>query len=249
MRGSLICLAPTGIVPGGWPLRSAESARLTTTRRGRNVNRVPRNVICVSSCDGAGGDEVARFVARDLGLPYIAEDIVSDAARRAGVDPGAMADVEHRKSLVRRVLDELGETGAAAMALGGAPPPVPVEPRPPRSDELRAFIREAIEAAADRGSVVIGAHAASFALAGNEGALRVLVTASPETRAQRIAEQRGIDEAEARREIKEGDAERADYLQRFYGVRSELPTQYDLVINTDVLSHEDAARVVAQAAG
>jgi cytidylate kinase len=114
---------------------------------------------------------------------------------------------------------------------------------------LRAFIREAIQAAAARGSVVIGAHAASFALAGNEGTLRVLVTASPETRAQRIAAQRGLDEAEARREVRDGDAERADYLQRFYGVRSELPTQYDLVINTDALSHEDAARVVAQAAG
>ena len=208
---------------------------------------MPRTVICVSGSDGAGGDEVARLVARRLGLSYIAEDIVSDAARRAGVGPAAVADVEQRKSLIRRVLDELGETGTAAIALGGAPP-IPVEAQPPRSDELRAFIRDAIEAAADTGSVVIGAHAASFALAGKDDLLRVLVTASAKTRAQRIAAQRGIDEAEAEREIRDGDAERADYLQRFYGVRTEVPTQYDLVVNTDVLSHDDAARVVAQAA-
>ena len=187
-------------------------------------------------------------MANRLGLRYISEDIVSDAARRAGVGSGAVADVEQRKSLIRRWLDELGETGAAAMALGGVPPPTPVEPRPPRSDELRAFIREAIEAAADTGSIVIWAHAASFALAGKDDLLRVLVTASAETRAPRIAAQRGIDEAEAHREIRAGDAERADYLQRFYGVRTELPTQYDLVVNTDKLSHDDAARVVAQAA-
>jgi cytidylate kinase len=208
---------------------------------------MPRTVICVSGSDGAGGDEVARLVARRLGLPYIGEDIVSDAARRAGVGPAAVADVEHRKSLIRRVLDELGEAGTAAMALGGAPP-TPVEAQPPRSDELRAFIGDAIEAAADTGSVVIGAHAASFALAGKDDLLRVLVTASAKTRAQRIAAQRGIDEVEAQRAIREGDAERADYLQRFYGVRIEVPTQYDLVVNTDVLSHDDAARVVAQAA-
>jgi cytidylate kinase len=209
---------------------------------------MPRTVICVSGSDGAGGEEVARLVANRLGLTYISEDIVSDAARRAGVGSEAVADVEHRKSLIRRYLDELGETGAAAMALGGVPPPTPIEPRPPRSDDLRAFVREAIEAAADTGSIVIGAHAASFALAGKEDLLRVLVTASAETRAQRIAAERGIDEAEAHREIREGDAERADYLQRFYGVRAELPTQYDLVVNTDMLSHDDAARVVAQAA-
>jgi cytidylate kinase len=208
---------------------------------------VARTVICISGSDGAGGDEVARVVADRLGLLYIAEDIVSDAARRAGVGPETVADVEQRKSLVRRVLDELGETGAAGMALGGIPPPTPAEPPPPRSDELRLFIREAIEAAAATGPVVISAHAASFALAGREAILRVLVTASAETRARRIALQRGIDEADAKREIRAGDAERADYLKRFYGVRTELPTHYDLVVNTDVLSHEDAARVVAQA--
>jgi cytidylate kinase len=209
---------------------------------------MPRRVICVSGSDGAGGEEVARLVANRLGLSYIGENIVWDAARRAGVGPEAVADAERRRSLIRRVLDELGETSAAAIALSGVPTPPPGEPSPPRSDELRAFIREAIEAAADMGSIVIGAHAASFALAGKEDLLRVLVTASTGTRAQRLATQRGIEEAEAQREIRDGDAERADYLQRFYGVRSELPTQYDLVVNTDLLSHDDAARVVAEAA-
>ena len=89
---------------------------------------------------------------------------------------------------------------------------------------------EAIEEAAGRGNVVIVAHAASFALAGKEGILRVLVTASPDTRAGR-----------AEGSIKDSDAERADYLRRFYGVEQELPTHYDLVVNTDVVSVERAA--------
>ena len=76
----------------------------------------------------------------------------------------------------------------------------------------------------------------------------MLVTASAETRAKRIAAERGISEADAQRELRARETERANYLQRFYGVRTELPTQYDLVINTDLLSHQDAAGVVAQAA-
>jgi hypothetical protein len=127
-------------------LEAGHPPTLTTLRGRRNVGRVARTVICVFGSDGAGGDEVPRLVADRLGLWYIAEDIVSDAARRAGVGSERMADVERRKSLVRRVLDELGETGAAGMVLGGVPPPAPVEPRPVRSDELRVFIREAIEA-------------------------------------------------------------------------------------------------------
>jgi cytidylate kinase len=47
--------------------------------------------------------------------------------------------------------------------------------------------------------------------------------------------------------VKDADAARRDYLKRFYGVDEELPTHYDLVVNTDVLSVERAADLIAQA--
>jgi cytidylate kinase len=78
--------------------------------------------------------------------------------------------------------------------------------------------------------------------------LRVLITASPETRARRVAEARDIDEAEATKVVAQGDANRADYLKRFYRAPAELPTHYDLVINTDRVTPEDAASLVLSAA-
>ena len=39
-----------------------------------------------------------------------------------------------------------------------------------------------------------------------------------------------------------------DYMKRFYDIDAGVPTQYDLVVNTDVLSVEQAARLVVQAA-
>jgi cytidylate kinase len=109
------------------------------------------------------------------------------------------------------------------------------------------MIVTAVGSFVSRGSVVIVAHAASFAVKNGE-ALRVLVTASPETRAKRIASERGVDEKQAARLIKDEDAGRAAYLKRFYGVDEELPTHFDLVVNTDVLSPEDAAEVILAAA-
>ncbi len=79
--------------------------------------------------------------------------------------------------------------------------------------------------------------------------LRVLVTASPTTRAQRVSAQDTLDESQAVRMVKEADAGRRDYLRRFYGVDRESPTDYDLVINTDVLSTAQAADIISQAAG
>jgi hypothetical protein len=57
-----------------------------------------------------------------------------------------------------------------------------------------------------------------------------------------------VDEAAAARAVKEADAARADYLRRFHDVREELPTQYDLVLNTDLLSPEQAAALISAAA-
>jgi cytidylate kinase len=208
-----------------------------------------RTLICVSHCDGAGGDEVARLVADQLGLRYVDEEIVSAAAKKAGADPELVSDVEQRQPLLRRVLDELAATGGAGMAATGFAPPFPAESPPPRGDTLRRFIADAIEAVAAEGNVVIGSHGASFALGSRDDLLRVFVTAPPAARARRVAQQRGIDETEAARQVRAADKARAVYLRRFYDVDREGPTQYDLVVNTAVLSPDEAANIVAQAAG
>jgi cytidylate kinase len=149
---------------------------------------------------------------------------------------------------VARLLDDLGQGGQATAALGGFAPLAAEEANAPSADALRGLIRSAIEQTAARGSAVIVAHAASFALAGHESCLRVLVVASPETRRSRIAAKRGVDEREAGKLVQRSDAGRAAYLKRFYGVGAELPTHYDLVISTDRLTTDAAAALVVSAA-
>ena len=75
------------------------------------------------------------------------------------------------------------------------------------------------------------------------------MTASPQTRERRLAATLGFSEKEATRTVKLSDAARADYIKRFYRISAELPTHYDLVINTDKLAPEHTARLIAYAAG
>jgi cytidylate kinase len=206
---------------------------------------VAANVVCISSHDGAGGQEAALAVANALGFRLIDEDIVAKAAVEAGVDEEIVADVERRKSALVRLIEGLGTAGLGAGYTMAAPVPVQDQPG---SDTLRGLIRSVIEDTADAGSVVIVAHAASLALGEREGVLRVLITASPDTRGARFAAALGVDEKEGARTLKRSDAGRADYIKRFYGISEELPTHYDLVINTDKLSPEDAAQLIVRAA-
>lgn len=204
------------------------------------------DVICVSSEDGAGALAAASLVARELGFRLIDEDIVTRAATEAGVDREVMADVERRRGMLERLLGEVAKSGMSGGYVYA--PGIVDTPTGPASDDLRGLIRTVIEETAQEGRTVMVSHAASLALAGRDGVLRVLVTASPATRASRVASAQGLDAKEAEKLVKKADVNRADYIKRFYGVQ-ELPTHYDLVINTDRITPEQASRLILAAAG
>jgi cytidylate kinase len=200
-------------------------------------------VVCISCTTGASGEEVGKLVAKRLGFTYADEEVVARAAARGGIDAGSVADEESRKSRAARVLEALALTGD--LGLAGVPPAGTDEVRGP---EIRALIRETIEHMAAQGNVVIVAHAASHALPARSDVLRVLVTASPDVRAKRVGDSEGLDRSGAARAVKESDAARHDYLRRFYDLKDELSTQYDLVLNTDFLSVDQAVQLIALAA-
>jgi len=211
-------------------------------------------VICISHTTAAGGETVGQAVAEQLAFRYVDEEIISMAGRLAQVDPALVAATERKQPLMQRLLDKLGAAqqaiGAIALASGGlhlqssqrqgatqAP-----------SDDLRAMIRAAIAAVGKAGNAVIVAHAASMALAGTPGVLRVLVTAPAATRRDRLAQEQTLTAAEAAKVLSKSDQGRHNYFQTFYKLEQELPTHYDLVLNTEVLTPEKVTALIVFAA-
>jgi cytidylate kinase len=205
---------------------------------------VTSDVVCISRSIGAGGSRVAELVAEALGFRVVDEEIIARAAAIGGLSPADVASEEQRRSLLDRILQEFGR-GVAADQYGIMRGPAGQDVTP---DAVRGLIMEAIVQTAAKGRVVMVAHAASRALADRDGVLGVLVTGSAPTRARRLAEENGSDLAAAEKAVKESDAARAHYLRSFYGVSAEAPSDYDLVLNTDDLSVEQAAELVVLAA-
>ncbi|MFL5981639.1 MAG: AAA family ATPase [Gaiellaceae bacterium] len=190
---------------------------------------MPVSAVCISRAIGARGEEVGRLVADALGFRYLDEEIVLAAAEKEGLDPEHLARIERSRSGLSRL--------EVDVVTGGA------------FDEIqRSLIRAAVQEAAAAGNVVIVAHAASLALAGDDRVLRVLVTASPDVRARRLVQTEQLDDKEAAKRIGRSDKERAAYIKRFYSVDRELPSHYDLVVSTDHLSASDACTLVIAAA-
>ena len=202
-------------------------------------------IVTISHAWGAGGDNVGRSVADRLGFRYVDEEIITIAAEKHGLDAAVVADVEKRRGLLARILDDMAEAPMID------PPAILLTPEAmgfTRREDLRALIVEAIREVAQRGNVVIVSHAAGIPLTGRDDLLRVLVTASFATRVQRLAESARRSKGEAEKLLRDSDAARSDYFLRFYRIERELPTHYDLVVNTDVLKPEEATDIVVTAA-
>lgn len=210
-------------------------------------------VICISRSLAAGGQNVARAVSQRLGFRYVDEDIVKQAAEREKVDVSVIEDAERRQSFLDRLLE--------SFAVAPAPEMMAFSPGLPltaadieaggtlrTTEHYRQLIRQVVQETAAQGDVVIFAHAAAMALGRDATVLRVLVTASLETRVERVAAAYALSPREAEKAIKESDKARRDYLKDFYGIGDELPTHYDLVINTDVLSPQRGVEVILAAA-
>jgi hypothetical protein len=208
-------------------------------------------VVCISRTDGALGEQIGDLVARRLDFRYVDDQVIVRAARLAQVDPSLVAAVEQRQPLLRRLIANLGAArdlvGPAALGLH-VPAARDDDAYRGRPEDLRLLIGAAIHEIAADGDVVIAAHAASMTLAIRPDVFRVLVTASNETRARRVAEAQGLTPEAAAAAIATGDRNRDHYFRHFHSVDRELPTHYDLVVNTDTLWANRAADVIAYAA-
>jgi cytidylate kinase len=208
------------------------------------------SIVCVSHLTGAEGEAVARGVAERLGFRYLDEEIIERAAAWADLDPAVVGEVERRKSLMKRIGEAIraesmpSRPDASAQRRSGD---AAVRERP-SDEDLRALVRDAIRDTATEGNIVIASHAAAMVLADRDDTLRVLVTASESTRAKRVASVQHLGERPAEKLVADADASRADYLRRFHNVDRELPIHYDVIVNTDVLTPEVGADIVALAA-
>jgi Cytidylate kinase-like family len=187
------------------------------------------------------------MVADSLGYRLVDEEIVQQAAQTNGVSADELADAEHRTKVMDRLTRNLAAAGGGAglMSTGFGALDLNIGNDP---KSLRALIQKSIHETAERGDVVIVSHAASFALTGRDDVLRVLVTASPETRAGRAAQEGSLDKKKAAKVIADSDSRRAAYLKAFYNVGDELPTHYDLALNSDSLPLEVLSDLVVRAA-
>jgi cytidylate kinase len=92
---------------------------------------------------------------------------------------------------------------------------------------------------------VIG-HGANCLLCDRRDVLRVRVTAPYGVRVRRVARRTGQSVDEAGADVRQRDADRRQYLERYYHKETNDPYLYDLQINTATITLDVAAQMVVR---
>jgi len=166
-------------------------------------------VITVSREFGAGGGEVARRLAEDLGWELLDRELLHQAAA-----------VEHVPDAELDRLDEKAIGMADRFRL-----------HPPHEQYIHG-LSVAVRQAIDRGRVVVVGRG-SRQLAGDaEGALHLRLVAPREWRVRRMAGLEGRSEEETSARCLAVDRTRERFSRYFFGPQALQSDQYDLVVNT-----------------
>lgn len=187
-----------------------------------------RPVITMSRLPGALGGKLARKLAAELDIDLFDQQIVEEIATNAKRSRQIVETLDEQD---RGIFDEwihaLGEDHMW-------------------SYEYLQHLTQVVCSIGAHGHAIIVGRGASFILP-KEVCLRLLVVAPLETRISNVVQAYNVSEREARRQVLRTEADRKAFIQKYFQRDLMDPTNYDLVVNTENIDIELAARLVKEA--
>jgi len=173
-------------------------------------------VICISKGTVGGGKDLAERLADKLGYACVSREELIEAATREGIQVGKleMAMIKPRAFNERLSAEK---------------------------EYYLAFCTAYLCDRAGEGNVVYHGRTGHLLLPGVSHVLRVRVIDDYERRILRVMNELGIERDKARKYIDDVDMDRRQWAKSMYGVSLEEAVNYDIVINLEHMSVENAA--------
>lgn len=189
-----------------------------------------RFVIAVTRTCGSRATTISKLLAKELNIDVYDKDLLKLASQDSGInyDLFAQADEHTKKSLLYRISQKVyhGEL-------------IPKESGDFISDtNLFNFQAKVLKELAEKESYICIGRAADYILRDNPNVIKVFIHAPLEQCISKEMQRLGITRQEAQKHIRTTDKYRRDYYKYHTGKEWENPYNYDLCLNTGVLSDE-----------
>jgi cytidylate kinase len=197
--------------------------------RGERRDEARRPVLTVSRQHGAGGGEIVRTLARELGLDVFDREIIQQIAESTHLSERIVGALDDK---ARELLTEWLSGIASHDYLS--------------SVEYRYQLTRVVGAMAHHGGAIILGRGAHLILGQGE-ALRVLVVAPLEARVATLMRREGLSERDARRRIQVVEADHKAFLMKHFHTDFADPVHFDLVVNTALIGIANSCATIRAA--
>jgi len=209
------------------------------------MNAKEQFVITISREIGSGGRTVGRLLAERLGVRYSDKDLIAALRDKFQLTEDA---IERLKGEKKNWLSDVIHL-VAPMAIDDdfmrPDRRYPMDYRPDLTpDDIYAAESDILREIAAESSCVIAGRSASFVLKDCPNKMDVFITGSREHRLRRVMEKQALSREKAEEVLDSVDRARDNYVQRFTGLSRYDSRHYDLVINMDPITEEEAVGII-----
>lgn len=220
-------------------------------------------VLTVSSQIGAGAIEIGRLTAQQLGIDYVDQEILVEAARELGVPVEAVVTRDERTAsfgerlahTLRHFLERSAAAGAADPMMGSSGLDIVLgrtyseaaaeSHEDVSDDDYIATLTQVVNDLAHHDNVVIIGRGGQVILKDRPNVTHALLGAPLDYRVATYAAKNGVSEEEAAKRVNEGDKGRVSFHRKFFKIDVDDPIHYHLMLNTQRLTNEQAAAALS----
>lgn len=194
-------------------------------------------VIAIGRQFGSGGRELGRTIADALGFKYYDKELLSEAAKRAGMSPEFFERNDERAPTFLN--------GIFSFSFGFSPTNVYAGSTSISDDSLYRAQSDFIHSLADKDSCVIVGRSADYVLRDHPRCVSLFVHAPMEKCIDRIVcRQPELTRDKARARAEKINRLRANYYNFYTDKTWGAASSYDMTLDTSVLSMRDITEIV-----
>lgn len=201
-------------------------------------------VITISREVGSGGRTVGRKLAQKLGVHYSDKQLIEELERKLAIDSVKIEELRgKKKNWLSDFLEMVAPVPKANTLVGSSEYTQEFTPQVSVKTVFDAE-KEILNAIADEGSCVIAGRSGFFVLKDRPNKVDIFITASRESRIKRIQQKQKMSQKLAGEIVDSVDKTRENYVMRYTGQSRYDLRNYDLVINMEGKTEDEAVDII-----
>ena len=214
------------------------------------MDKNQKYVITINRELGSGGRTVGRKLAEKLNVPFYDKALINELKKKFNLDTGQIEKLKSGKSdWWREFINSALYLGQGMNELWYYQRMTGKEGFLVTSSDMFNQDKEILTRVAEEESCVIAGRSGFSVFANHPNHLSILIQAPLEHRIQRIMTKQELSRDEAEKVIKKVDEMRENYVKKYSGTSRYDTRNYDLVINMEGKTEDEAVDLILQYIG